>query len=270
MKKWKNYKIIFSDFDGTLVGRDFQPTNELKHAISEWQNQGNFFSIATGKPYPGVVEKVCKYLTINGPIIVSGGSVIIDPVSNTTISKEYIPSDSVLKINTLLNLKKIMFEVRTDKINYASNPKLKIINSFREYRDISELDINSVTFYRISTTKYSSSIIEMVKKELENTFPNLHIIEANAPLSKGIEISSKHTSKHTAVLKVMKKLDISPDRAIGIGDEMNDYPLLTACGYKAVMENGNKELKAIADEIIPRYSENGAARFIFKILHEMI
>ncbi len=266
MQGWKNYKIIFSDFDGTLAGHDFQLSSNLKTAINLWQKQGNHFIITTGKPYPGVIENACKYLEIKGLIIVNGGSAIIDTVSNKTIYKECIPTYSVLKINEFLNSKKIVFEARTDKYNYASSPKLKIINSFRTYLDLSELPISSVIFYRIRTTHYSSSIIEMVKKELENTFPLLHIVEANGPDSKGLEISSKHTSKHTAVLKVMNMFNVTPQETIGIGDEMNDYPLLTACGYKVVMENGNKDLKAIANEIIPSYLENGVAKFIEKIL----
>lgn len=266
MPNWKNYKIIFSDFDGTLVGSDFQPSTELKTAIAKWQNQGKIFSVVTGKPFIGVLETAVKHMKITGPIIVNGGAVIIDPQLMKIISEEFLPSDSVTKIITLLNSKKIAFEVRTNKYNYASGPKMKIYKPFRDYLDISKLPINIVSCFRIPTNTFSPSIIEMIKKELENTFPDLFIIEGNAPNAKGIQISSKHSSKHIAILKIINMLKIAPEETIGIGDEMNDYPLLTACGYKVVMENGNKDLKAIADEIIPSYQDNGVAKFINKIL----
>lgn len=266
MQNWKNYKIIFSDFDGTLVGRDFQPTIELKNAISKWQNSGKIFSIVTGKPYAGVLEKAIYYLGITGPIIVNGGSLIIDPQTRkTTIANYFHPMEISVIIEKLLTMK-LLFEIRTDNNNYASHLKLIKLKPYRQFENMTNMKFNNVVFIRIHTDELSPSVSDYVLKTLEQKFPNTHIVSANSPYSKGIEITSKYTSKHTAVLKTLKLLKIDPSDTIAIGDEMNDYPLLTACGYKVVMENGNKDLKAIADEIIPSYSENGVAKFINKVL----
>ncbi len=165
MQSWKNYKIIFSDFDGTLVHSDFKLSPELKSAISKWQKAGNIFSIITGKPFFGVVKNACEYLELTGPVVTNGGAIILNPKTQQIISEEYIPTDEVLKVIDFLNVKKITFEVRTNSHNYASSPKMKILKPFREFLDISLLTTNNVTFFRIPTDMFSLSIIEMVKKD---------------------------------------------------------------------------------------------------------
>jgi len=266
MQKWSKYKIIFSDFDGTIIGSDYQPSNALKESVTRWQKSGRIFSIVTGKPYFGPVKDICQFLGIKAPVVVNGGALIIDSQTDKIIDGAYINRDEAEKVLSDLRSKKLLFEVRTDKKSYASHKRLRELKKHRQFDSIENLTVGNIVFFRIHTHAIGDSTNDYIRKEFEQKFPDLHIIQANAPYAKGIEITSKFTSKHTAVLKIIKMLNIDVSETIGVGDELNDYPLLTACNYKVVMQNGNEKLKEIADEIIPSYDKSGVAVFIDNIL----
>ena len=63
-------------------------------------------------------------------------------------------------------------------------------------------------------------------------------------------------------LIVSKILNIDPSLMVGVGDGYNDYPLLSVCGFKVAMENAPKELKEIADLIVPDVEHDGLVTLI--------
>jgi hydroxymethylpyrimidine pyrophosphatase-like HAD family hydrolase len=107
---------------------------------------------------------------------------------------------------------------------------------------------------------------EFVEKEIVKKFPTLHVIKSYTPVRKTWDITSEKATKYLAVHRLAKLLEIRPQQIVGVGDGYNDYPLLTACGYKVAMSNAHKELKAIADYIAPSYKEDGIAVLINKLL----
>ncbi|PIR59406.1 MAG: hypothetical protein COU69_00200 [Candidatus Pacebacteria bacterium CG10_big_fil_rev_8_21_14_0_10_56_10] len=75
-------------------------------------------------------------------------------------------------------------------------------------------------------------------------------------------------TKHLAALRLAQLLGLEPDQIVGIGDNHNDYPLLTACGYKVAMGNAPDELKEISDWVAPPYWEDGVAEAIGRLMNQ--
>lgn len=264
--KYLQYKAIISDFDGTLAGYDFIISDKVKEAIERWRSKKKVFSIATGKAFKEKIDIVCKVLNLSDPIIVNAGAQIINPKTKKVIYAEYIFNDEAKKIINLLNKNSFFYEVQTEKDLYASNETLKKIYPHKNYADIKKIKIDKIAKIRIVVASENQAKVNQFINKLKSIFKNLHIIRANSPYSKGVDITSEKASKHLAVLQLSKFLNIKPQEIIGIGDEINDYPLLTACGYKVAMENSPRELKEIADYIAPSYQKDGVAVFINKIL----
>jgi hydroxymethylpyrimidine pyrophosphatase-like HAD family hydrolase len=78
--------------------------------------------------------------------------------------------------------------------------------------------------------------------------------------------SSSVATKLHAVIKIADIEKIKPEEIIGVGDSYNDYPLLSACGFKIAMGNAVPELKAIADYIVPTVDDDGVAVVIEKFI----
>ena len=89
-----SYKVLVVDFDGTLVDFNFHLSDKVKQAIWQLINKGYIFSIATGRPYQGIVQNICQVLELVSPIIVRGGAEIIDPKLKKIIWAEYISAET--------------------------------------------------------------------------------------------------------------------------------------------------------------------------------
>ena len=82
----------------------------------------------------------------------------------------------------------------------------------------------------------------------------------------GLEICHATATKQHGIFEVAKILGINTHEIIGVGDGYNDFPLLSACGFKVAMGNAVPELKVIADFIAPSVEEDGVAVVIEKLL----
>ena len=66
--------LIFMDIDGTLVDRDQQISPRTRSVVTELQQEGHEFYVATGRKYSSAYE-MAKKLTDATQVIASNGSV---------------------------------------------------------------------------------------------------------------------------------------------------------------------------------------------------
>jgi hydroxymethylpyrimidine pyrophosphatase-like HAD family hydrolase len=96
MQKLK-YKLIISDFDGTLVCDDGRITEENKRAIKQYVADGGKFAISTGRMHYGVIARA-KELGLTGVICCSQGAVIMDIETQKFLLNGMLSADITLKI----------------------------------------------------------------------------------------------------------------------------------------------------------------------------
>ena len=263
----KNYKAIFCDYDGTLVGSDFKISENVKNAIGDWRRAGGKFSIISSKPFQGPIKSTCDIMGLEDPAVVTGGAAIVDPKTEKIISAEHIGEDEVKKISLFLDTLEFMYDMQDHEGQYTKFDQLKKLQPHKKYKNLTNFNFLNVLKIRILTTNTSENKINELISNLEIRFKNLNIIRGYTTYSTGIDITSQKANKHLAVLKLCELLKIEPYQVIGIGDGPNDYPLLMASGYKVAMGDAPQELKEIADYVTSDYKNDGVAKFINKILN---
>ncbi|MEK7605706.1 MAG: Cof-type HAD-IIB family hydrolase [Patescibacteria group bacterium] len=260
------YKVIISDFDGTLVGVNYKLSKKLKHAVSEWLRAGKFFSVATGKAFVPMLTNALEELNITSPIIINGGAEIISWRSKEILFSAYITPDIAQAICNLLTQHNYPFVVvKTDKV-YSFSKENDLHKEDISFRDLSKLaNYHNISKIRITTTDLQEDIVEnFVKQEITDVYPTINVVRGYTPSSKGYDITSVNATKQLAMIKLFELLKIDRSEVIGIGDGFNDYSLLTACGYKVALENAPEDLKSIADYIAPSADKDGVADVIYK------
>lgn len=262
----KKYKLLISDYDGTLSGPEFAIPDKTAHAIKKWMSTDHLFSIASGRQYL-MLKKDCALLDLSTPIIVRGGAEIVNPKNDNIIFQEQIPKETVAEIFKIL-------KKHTDKIAFEKDDT--IFSSFKFAGDFPEVKRKSLDEFTITSLPKivakadhkKSGELEIVMDNIVKKFPELNIVRSYTPLGSGYDITSIKATKHLATLELIKLLGLFPEDVIGVGDGYNDFPLLEACGLKIAMENSPDELKAIADMVIPAQKEEGVAFLIEKLLRE--
>lgn len=262
-----NKKILFSDFDGTLVGQDIVISDRLKQAVLAWEEKGHLFSIATGRIFAGHVQRIADELRLTSPQVSMGGAQIVDPINKHVLHEDVIPDEDVVRLIEVLEKRDLYFWLEKDFVLYNQTGEPRhASNAVVPHKKLSELTITRIP--KVGIKPDTDEQIHFLRHDLAELFPSMHIIRAGSAFGLVFDVTAASASKHSGVLKVLDMTNIDRENSIGVGDGYNDFPLLSVAGYKVAMGNAVEELKDIADHITGRYDEDGVAQLIEKLLKE--
>lgn len=128
----KNYKLIVTDMDGTVLGKDHQVTEENKIALKEAEKRGIKVVFATGRFHDSAKGHV-NFLDNIMPMISSNGSIIKHPTTNEVLYSNFIDQDICLKIMDVLGKYNLRYQVYTDeKIlqRYETEEEMQFMKDF--------------------------------------------------------------------------------------------------------------------------------------------
>ncbi len=260
-----DYKLIVSDFDWTLAGADMMSTPKVTKAVREWQEEGNMFSIATGRQFL-MIKKECERLSVKNPVVVRGGAEIVDPITGSILLQHVIDKDVVSEL--LRELKNGTYKIAIEKddaiyTDFYFDPRLKDIIS---YKELEEFVLQDVPKLLVLMPTLAPETETHTMHEISVKFPQLHITQVKLRAGIGWDITPASATKHMGVLELIKILGLEKEQVVGVGDGYNDFPLLEACGLKVAMGNAVDELKEIADIVVPSFENDGIAFLIEKLL----
>ena len=250
MKKFKKYKALMLDLDGTTIPNftDSMPSKRVISAINEARKVIQV-SAATARRYAHMTH-IIGALGLTGPSIVSGGAEIRDSKTGDILWSKPISTKTTKGIIEIFEAEK--FPIWIDGNDYYYDNTLYDPGyPPRETLQISIVDV---------PLSVSDSYIKLLNKF--NDIAVLKSISWKTPGKVWLSITHNEASKQHGVFEVAKILGIETHEMIGVGDGYNDFPLLMACGLKVAMGNAVDELKEIADYIAPSVDDDGVADVI--------
>lgn len=261
-------KAILCDFDGTLVNKENKYNPGTKELLAKIVSKNIHFSLATGRPSYGKIEIVLKDLNISDYHIFHGGGIILNNENKKILWKQYVSEKSVKKINDYFFKKNFLFALETNTHSHFSYKfDLPAYIKPEHFKLITKLTDFSQVLKIVLFARFSEEQINVHKNNLNKYCKDIAIFIFKRN-HYGVDITSEKATKHTSVLEYERLLKIPRDQIVAIGDDHNDYPLFTACGYKIAMENAPKELKEIADFIAPPIEENGTVVALKHIINK--
>jgi Cof subfamily protein (haloacid dehalogenase superfamily) len=263
-KNISNYKLIVSDFDGTLAGAEHVVTDTVVDAVKKWINNGKYFTIATGRQFNMIIED-CRKMNLTTPVIVRGGAEIIDPVTGETIAEELIDKQTIKELFSIFSQNKTSFLVEKGNILFA-NFYYQLDFPGVTKKELSDFTLQAAPKMAVKAYDYDVEKITELMDEIEVIHPNISIHRTHNSFGYGWDITSTKATKLHGIVKVLKYLGLTREQTVGVGDSYNDFPLLEAAGLKVAMGNAHPELKAIADIEVPSHEEDGVAYLIDKLL----
>ncbi|VEU81327.1 Cof-type HAD-IIB family hydrolase [Haploplasma axanthum] len=262
--------VIFSDLDGTLLNyedrKSFISEKNLK-AIDSWIENGNFFSVATGRN----IKSAKRFLehnkfNYNLPLVLSNGTVLYDIKKNHIIYQEILNSkiiDDAVKY-ILSEEKALMFLITADK-HYMLEPKNK--EKFKmpvfDYTLITkdQIPYDSITKVSFSVTKDRS---EEVLKDVKG-FKSFDLLELIPSAPTYIEMINKGTSKITGIKRILEYVGINDYTIYTIGDYINDYEMIKNADVGFAPLNAHQDILEIADHVVCHHNDGAISDMIKKI-----
>lgn len=249
----KKIKLVISDVDSTLViPRNLLPSTKVIRSAINLHKKGVVVCCATAR-FLSEMNDIASALKLKSYLILEGGSRIYNLKTKRYIWKKNIEKKAAKQILSFFEEEKLPYI-------FTENDK-----QGKSIKDVEKWEINEIVPINLNQKQIA---------EAYDAFANIHSIHCVEvgsfrtidPSISCLHITDIHGTKQYAIFELLKLLNIDRKNALGIGDNKNDIPLLSACGVKVAMGNAEKQLKEIADWVAPPVWEDGFAKAMEKFV----
>lgn len=264
-----DYKIVFSDIDGTLLNKERELSPATIEAVKSLSNEIPFILISARMP--AAMRHLQEELEIGHlPIIAyNGGLIIVD--GETTLSTE-IPLEVVeelIRINDFnchlsLYHRDEWYVPQNDKWALREINNTKVTPVVRSNKEVIEKWEREQKGAHKIMAMGEIEQIDTIRDHLEEKFPGqLHLYRSKDTY---LEIAPSSISKYTAIELLLKEhYEYSPTQAVSIGDNYNDVEMLRKVGYGIAVGNARREAMDAANIVCGNSIEDGVAKVLGEI-----
>lgn len=287
------YKLIALDLDGTLLNSYGEISDKNKEAIKYAMNKGVKVILASGREMQ-TMKKFSLELGIDDFLIAGNGACVFDIQKNENIYESFVPKEKALQIIQVCKENSIFFNVYTnvgiitESLNYNvkvfhnennfrpddKRTNILVVDNIEEYVNKNEFKIlkiiicdeNQIIFNNIiGKLKEIENVevldVEHMSRKIIRIGNEEHVIEYFYT-----EVTNANTNKWSALKFLTQKLGIKEDEIVCIGDNMNDYEMITKCGLGITMQKSALEKLNIAAYVTEDNNSDGVAKAIYKFI----
>lgn len=266
-----NYKLIASDFDGTLITNDQQIPDSVKNVVNEYVSNGGIFAICTGRMLKSILPRA-RELNLKGLIAAYQGTLIADIESGKILKDGGMSAEDTAEVCRYLEESGCNINVYCDEQLYSnidkSNKVLKI------YEEITGVDANYISgkisefviknakpCYKIACLVLPSErdkLYNKIRKKYSNRF------DVTCSASVLVEISPLCDNKGNALEYIANYYGIDLSQTVAIGDNLNDLSMIEKAGIGCAVGNAEQRLKNSADFVAITNNDGAVAQIIEK------
>lgn len=273
-ERLKNIKLIVSDLDGTLLSDSGEIGAETKNMITQLQDCGVIFALATGRLHSAVTG-IIEDLSIKSPVISLDGSMIKSTTDGSRVYESFVKKKHVKRAlrfaeEHLLNIvlchdEAIYYTDRNSNMPMLSDKygaKYKEVTSYDNYIDrtlevVLFSDAASSMRYVRDRFLFPLSFGCSISFYKSNRRPNISFLE----------IRRSGSTKGKGLERLLKHLKIKPNNAAVLGDWYNDISLFETDALKVAVANAIPEIRRMADIVTSKSNNSeGAAEFFMNVL----
>lgn len=240
-----NYKIVFSDIDGTLLSSRHKVLPGTLDAILSLERKNIPFVIISARS-PSGIYPILQENNFNCPIIAYSGGLIMDADRKILYSKGFSKEMTAAVIRHIetnqmdctWNIYSIDTWLVKDKSDLRVINEENIVHAQAQQGDVTSLsdgaEVNKVL------CMCNPEKIRDIEFSLKAAFPELSITKSSDIL---LEIMQGGVTKGVALSWLCELWNIPLEAAIAFGDNYNDMEMLETVGMPFLMGNASAELK---------------------------
>lgn len=272
IKGLEEVDLVAIDLDGTLLNAKKEVSEENRQAILAAKAAGIRVVICSGRPLQGV-KKLLKLLDLEEPddlVITYNGGLIQRTGNGQVLFRQGLSKSDVTCISQLaqaIDLPLIVLdEAEGYQFDTASGKESHYMGMMPVFRyDRKTLDdFNEDHQFCKALLAYDlealDAAIEKIPSEMKERF---NMFKSRETL---FEIVPKGVDKGQALRHLSLLLDLPLSHMMAIGDQSNDLPMLSVCGWPVAMANGIDDVKAIAKLTTSDNESSGVAKVLWQVI----
>ncbi|MCE9618706.1 MAG: HAD-IIB family hydrolase [Planctomycetes bacterium] len=281
--------LIAVDLDGTLLDAKGTVSARNKEALANLQAAGYEVVPATGRSWRES-RRVFEAIQTQGLAITSGGSVLSDAATGTTLERSTIEADLARQLAAEVIERGLLAHllcdhaasshdyclIGTGAIDPATQWWLESHNvPVRRAADLGEAEAHGFDHVLRVGAVDRGDLLEPVCTSMREKFrgratmQSWSAVTATAAIGSEthlLEIYSLDTDKWTMLRKLRDRRGLGNERVYAIGDGLNDLIMVREAGVGIAMGNAHAHVHKHAKHIAPHHGEDGFAHAAERIL----
>lgn len=245
-------KLVVSDLDGTVFDSETTGSvviEELKKKVKEFVEEGNIFTIATGRPL-STTKSVMESLGLDFPYIINNGAQIVDMKGNIIYTNSFTFGDFMKPLEEFRKLGvTVIFEYeekmycleKTPYVLHFEHKENVPCEVFKNLELLKEVDVLKILI--IGDVPQCTEVWNKLDTKLTEKYRYI-VSEDNY-----FEIAKASVSKGEALNRLTKYLKINPKNVYTVGNHLNDKELIEVGAVGYAVANAREELKDLADRV---------------------
>ncbi len=263
----KKFKVIVSDYDGTLISSERKITPKTLKAVNDFISRGGIFVLCTGRMTKGIDHYLIKD-GFNCLLASYNGGELINLKTNEVLYSYPIDTLNCYKVFKLFEELGVSGHCYTNG-TFVSAKNGKRTEWYASFQGVEPIIVDKISEYVKENNVTSVKLLafddkEILDKNFEtiyNAFPNLQVIRSNA---EQIDINLKGVNKGNALSLIGERLGVKVEDMLAVGDAGNDVPMLKSAGFSVAMGNASEEIKNMCDYVTYDNNSDGIAHIIEK------
>ena len=268
------YKLVISDFDGTLLRSDDIISDETKSAIKEFTRLGGIFGISTGRSFDSISKRLSE-LGLSGrfPVMSCQGALSHDSESSELLSD--IPMDREAAVEFLRRAEDMGLTCQYYSSRGVYVPELNEKNRYYFARTrLTPVAVGKVSdCAAVTEDKIYKTLCFIEPRDRARVLAKMEGIEGTKVFASHamlVEAVSIRAGKGNGLIATCKAYGVPPEMSVAIGDELNDIEMIKAAGLGVAMYNAVDEAKKAADFVTDTNDNDGVAKVLRKIIEGTI
>lgn len=258
-------RLIASDLDGTIIGRDGRISDRTVRAFRSARQAGVEIVFVTGRP-PRWLDPLREQLDQVGTVICSNGAVTYDLAGERLIRAQTLERRSVLEVRGIIRelYPAATFAAET-VAGFHLEPGFVEPGSVELLAGIEpqwlEESLNGdgvVKFLARERTISPDEFLAGVGPAISRLASTTH----SAPGTALLEISKAGINKGVTLADYAASLGIGAAEVVAFGDMPNDIQMLEWAGHGYAMASGHPAARAAARRLAPGIEDDGVAQVI--------
>lgn len=245
---------VFTDIDGTLMGKNEEALQKNIATIKKVRSLGHKVFISTGRSTAYLPKKLNHKKNFDGTITGAGAVV---KIGESEISRNLMPRDLIEKFSNYILKNSLQGFLEGEENMYHFGFSKKVEESWPK---ITHENLSKMLDVGLPIEKFT--VLGDIPEELDSIMgENCTVLR----FAKYGEIIQKSCGKGKALIDTIAVLGIPVENSIAIGDSLNDYDMLKMAGISIAMGNASEELKEIADIITDDVDNAGLSKALEQI-----
>ncbi len=268
MQQTKRYKMIISDFDGTLRDDNYRVSEKTAEAIRRHTQNGGIFAVVTGRMRSSILP-IVRSIPLTGLVVSYQGATVTEIETGKDLLNAGLRNEQAIFVCGAFARRNLHTHVYIHDTLYCNvdDEALHLYEKYCKIKGIVEPDLQKLI---AEDGGYVQKILAMVDPadrdgiidDLREELGSEYDVTYSSDFF--VEVSAKDYTKGTIVPFLARFYGIEESDILAVGDSFNDAPMLIRAGMGVAVANADKRLKEIADVIYTYTNNEDAVRRILE------